>query len=103
MSKAALEHKVSSPVLLDLSNLSSVADWFFIASAENSRQIRAAAEKIVQRAGEAGVKPLGQEGLGRGETHWALVDLGEVVAHIFNPETRALYDLEGLWADAPRG
>ncbi|MDR2142237.1 MAG: ribosome silencing factor [Deltaproteobacteria bacterium] len=101
--KAALEHKVSAPVLLDLSGLSSVADWFFIASAENSRQIRAAAEKIVQRSLEAGIKPLGQEGLGRGETHWALVDLGDVVAHIFNAEARSLYDLEGLWADAPRG
>jgi ribosome-associated protein len=101
--RAALEHKVSSPVLLDLTGLSSVADWFFIASADNSRQIQAAAEKIVLRSREAGIKPLGQEGLGRGETRWALIDLGDVVAHIFNHEARALYDLEGLWADAPRG
>ncbi|MDR1578071.1 MAG: ribosome silencing factor [Deltaproteobacteria bacterium] len=101
--KAAQEHKIQAPILLDLRGLSSVADWFFIASGENSRQIRAAAEKIVQRSLEAGIKPLGQEGLARGEIHWALVDLGDVVAHIFNAETRVLYDLEGLWADAPRG
>jgi ribosome-associated protein len=101
--KAASEHKVEAPVLIDLSGLSSVADWFFIASAQNSRQIRTVADKIVQRSLEAGVKPLGQEGLSRGDIHWALVDLGEVVAHIFNAETRAVYDLEGLWADAPRG
>jgi ribosome-associated protein len=103
VSKAAQEHKLQTPVLLDLRGLSSVTDWFFVASAENSRQIRAAAEKIIQRSLEAGVKPLGHEGLGRGDLHWALVDLGDVVAHIFNAETRALYDLEGLWADAPRG
>ncbi|MDR1085002.1 MAG: ribosome silencing factor [Deltaproteobacteria bacterium] len=100
--KAAAEHKVHAPVLLDLSGLSSVADWFFITSAQNPRQIKTIADKIIQRSLEAGVKLLGQEGLVSGDIHWALVDLGEVVAHIFNDETRAYYDLEGLWADAPR-
>jgi ribosome-associated protein len=100
--KAALEHKVIAPVLLNLTGLSSVADWFFIASAESSRAVRAVAEKIVRRVAEFGVKPLGLEGLGQGESHWALLDLGDVVAHIFLPETRALYDLESLWVDAPR-
>jgi ribosome-associated protein len=102
VAKAALEHKVLSPVLLNLTGLSSIADWFFIASAENSRAVRAVADKIVRRALEAGVKPLGLEGLNQGESHWALLDLGDVVVHIFMPDTRALYDLESLWADAPR-
>lgn len=99
---AAGEHKPVNPVLLDLSALSSVADWFFIASAENPRQMSAIAEKIIRRARDRGVRPLGHEGLGRGEGHWVLVDLGDVVVHIFNLEARELYDLEGLWTDAPR-
>lgn len=99
---AAAEHKPLDPVLLDLSTLSSVADWFFIASAENPRQMSAIAEKIIRRAREKGVRPLGYEGLGRGDGHWVLVDLGDVVVHIFNLEAREMYDLEGLWTDAPR-
>ena len=97
---AAAEHKPLDPVLLDLSGRSSVADWFFIASAASARQLTAIAEKIIRRARERGVRPLGLEGLG-GE-NWVLVDLGEVVVHLFNQEARALYDLEGLWTDAPR-
>lgn len=100
MASAASEHKAVDPVLLDLSQLSSVAEWFFIASAEGPRQMNAIAEKIIRRAREHGVRPLGQEGLG--SDHWVLVDLGEVVVHLFNLESRSLYDLEGLWADAPR-
>jgi ribosome-associated protein len=99
---AAGEHKISSPVLLDLTGLSSVADFFYIASADSPRQVRTVAEKIVRRAKEAGVRPLGHEGLSLAETRWALIDLGAVVAHVFMPEARSLYDLEGLWADAPR-
>lgn len=100
---AAAEHKPIDPVLLDLSGRSSVADWFFVASADNPRQMEAIAEKIIRRARERGVRPLGHEGLGRGGTcPWVLVDLGDVVVHIFNLEARGLYDLEGLWTDAPR-
>jgi ribosome-associated protein len=97
---AAAEHKPIDPVLLDLSGRSSVADWFFIASATGARQMSAIAEKIIRRARERGIRPLGLEGLDSG--HWVLVDLGEVVVHLFNQEARALYDLEGLWNDAPR-
>ena len=97
---AAAEHKPIDPVLLDLSGRSSVADWFFIASAAGARQMTAIAEKIIRRARERGIRPLGLEGLGG--DHWVLVDLGEVVVHLFSQEVRALYDLEGLWTDAPR-
>ncbi|MDR2443203.1 MAG: ribosome silencing factor [Deltaproteobacteria bacterium] len=102
VAEAAREHKVVSPVILNLTGLSSVADWFYIASAENSRQVKAVAEKIVRRVREAGVRPLGQEGLSGSDSRWALLDLGDVVAHIFMPDTRSLYDLESLWSDAPR-
>jgi len=100
VASAAAEHKPIDPVLLDLSGRSPVADWFFIASAAGARQLTAIAEKIIRRARDRGVRPLGLEGLG-GDT-WVLVDLGEVVVHLFNQEARTLYDLEGLWTDAPR-
>jgi ribosome-associated protein len=100
VASAAAEHKPIDPVLLDLSGRSPVADWFFIASAAGARQLTAIAEKIIRRARDRGVRPLGLEGLG-GAT-WVLVDLGEVVVHLFNQEARTLYDLEGLWTDAPR-
>jgi len=99
---AASEHKAIDPVLLDLSGLSSVADWFFIVSADNPRQMSAIAEKIIRRAREHGCRPLGSEGLGKSGERWVLVDLGDVVVHIFNLESRELYDLEGLWTEAPR-
>ena len=100
VASAAAEHKPIDPLLLDLTGLSSIADWFFVASGENPRQMTAIAEKIIRRARDHGVKPLGQEGLG-GE-HWVLVDLGDVIVHIFNRESREMYDLEGLWTEAPR-
>jgi ribosome-associated protein len=92
---AAAEHQPINPVLLDLSHLSSVANWFFIASAKNSRQLATIADKIVRRATEHNIHPLGREG--QGSDHWLLIDLGEIVIHLFNPETRTFYDLEGLW------
>lgn len=101
---AALEHKALEPVLLNLEGLSPspISDWFFIASAQNPRQVSAIAEKIITRAREAGYRPLGVEGLNTAGSRWVLVDLGWVVAHIFSPETRALYDLESLWSGASR-
>jgi ribosome-associated protein len=100
--KAALEHKVISPVLLNLTGISNVTDFFYIASLDNSRQVKSVAEKIVLRVKEAGGRPLGLEGLSAPDTRWALIDLGDVIVHLFQPEARELYDLEGLWADAPR-
>ncbi|MDR2197925.1 MAG: ribosome silencing factor [Deltaproteobacteria bacterium] len=102
VSRAALEHKVSAPVLINLAGISQVADFFYIASLDSSRQVKSVAEKIVLRVKEAGGSLLGVEGLSAADVRWALIDLGDVIVHLFQPEARALYDLEGLWADAPR-
>lgn len=95
MVAAAAEHQPIDPILLDLSHLSSVANWFFIASAKNSRQLATIANKIIRRAIEHDVHPLGREG--QDGDHWLLIDLGEIVVHLFSPETRTFYDIEGLW------
>ena len=68
---------------------------------ESDRQVSAMAEHVLTRLKEEeGLRPLGTEGLETGQ--WVLLDFGEVVVHLFFTETRAFYDLEGLWADAPR-
>ena len=75
-------------------------DRFVICSASSERQVRAIAQSVLGKLKEAGQPPLGVEGLGGGA--WVLVDLGDVVFHAFHGAARGYYDLEGLWADAPR-
>jgi ribosome-associated protein len=83
-----------------------IADYFVITTARNPRQAMAIAREIegsVKQGPlkESGLKLLNAAGM-EGEGHWILLDLDLVVVHIFTAETRTLYDLENLWADAPR-
>ncbi|MHB8418838.1 MAG: ribosome silencing factor [Myxococcales bacterium] len=98
--EAALDKKAERPAVLDVRGLSSYADYVVLLSADNRRQIDAVAGEIEARLSGAGSRPLGTEG--NGDTGWMLLDFGDVVVHVFSPETRAFYDLEGLWSDAPR-
>ena len=84
---------------LDVSTLTSVTDVMVIASGTSSRHVAALADNVVERAKEAGVRPLGVEG--EAGADWVLVDLGDVVVHVMMPDARRLYDLERLWADLP--
>ncbi|MEH6472902.1 MAG: ribosome silencing factor, partial [Halopseudomonas sp.] len=74
---------------------SSVTDYMIIASGSSNRHVKSSAESVVIEAKKAGIQPLGIEGLDSGE--WALVDLGDVVVHVMQTQTRDLYDLESLW------
>ncbi len=80
---------------IDLRDRSSFADFMVIASGNSTRQVKAMADRLVQRAKAAGVQPLGVEG--DREAEWVLVDLVDVVVHIMLPQTRAFYNLEKLW------
>jgi len=71
-----------------------------ICSGENPAQIRAIAEAVQENFSKAKIFPAGKEGLDF--ARWALIDYGDMVIHIFDEETRAYYDLEKLWIDAPR-
>lgn len=82
--------------VLDVSELTSFTDTMIIASGRSGRQVRALADGVIQTAREQGIKPLGVEGLQEGE--WILVDLGDAVAHLMHPTTRAYYQLEKLWS-----
>ena len=86
--------------ILDVRGMTSYADYLVLASGESDRQVTAIADHIDERLKAQGVRPLGSEGRETGT--WVLLDYGEVVVHLFFTEVRASYDLDGLWADAPR-
>jgi len=92
--------KPTSLVHLDLRGICSFTDHFLIASAPSIRQVRAIAERIEERLLEERVRMLHREG--DLEARWILLDYSDVIIHIFDEETWLYYDLEGLWADAPK-
>ena len=84
---------------LDLAAVSSFADYFFICTADSTRQAQAIADHITEMVKkETGRRALGQEGYQAGE--WILIDLDEVIVHIFTPQLREYYRLEALWEEA---
>lgn len=95
------DKKALDVVVLDVRGIASYADYVVIASGESDRQVTAMAENVQQKLKqEDGLNTIGSEGTETGQ--WVLLDYGDVVAHLFNAEVRGHYDLEGLWADAPR-
>jgi ribosome-associated protein len=96
-----VDKKASDVIVLDVRGMSSYADYIVLASADSDRQVSAMAESVhVKIKEEDGLYPAGTEGRETGQ--WVLLDYHEVVAHLFLQDVRAFYDLEGLWADAPR-
>lgn len=87
-------------MLLDLSGVASYCDGFLVCTGTNRRHVRAIAEGIVEELREQGRRPVGVEGLDA--SRWVLLDFGGVIVHVFDEPMRGFYDLEGLWADAPR-
>ncbi len=97
---AALDKKAEDVTVLDVRGLTSYADYFVVMTADSDRQAGAIADHVEQTMKAKGVSKVGVEGYESGR--WILVDYGDVVAHVMNRESRGFYDLEGLWADAPR-
>ncbi len=98
--KAALGKKAFGLVVLDVKELTSIADAFIICSGRSNRQVTAISEHILRDLKKKGIRPLNVEGLKEG--HWVLLDYGDVVVHVFYESVRSFYDLEGLWIDAKR-
>lgn len=99
--RAADDKKADDVIILDVGETLSITDAFLIASAGNTRLVATIAEAIeaaVKAAGGPG--PIATEGLE--EANWVLLDFGGFVVHVFLDETRRYYDLERLWADAPK-
>ena len=87
--------KAQNVVAIDVSRLSDVMDTLVIASGSSNRQVRALAQHAADEAKKNGAPAMGTEGLDDGD--WALVDFGDVVLHVMQPETRDFYELEKLW------
>jgi ribosome-associated protein len=85
--------------VLELSEISSLADYFLICSGNSERQVQAIADAVVERLRADKVRPHHIEGYQPGR--WVLLDYGDFVVHVFDDSTRAFYALEKLWADAP--
>jgi ribosome-associated protein len=86
-------------VVLRLEDVSDALDWFVVATGDGVLQLQALEASVHERLKEGGQLPKGVEGP---SSRWILMDYVTVVVHIMSPEARAFYDLEGLWADAPR-
>ena len=97
---AALDKKAHDLAVLAVGDLTSIADYFILASATSERQAAAISDNIQERIREEmRVKPLLVEGATPGR--WILLDYGDFIVHIFTEETRRFYGLERLWGDAP--
>jgi ribosome-associated protein len=100
IAKAGLDKKAEQVLLIDVRGLTSYAEYFVVMTADSDRQAGAIADHVETEMKKAGVTKVGVEGYETGR--WILVDYGDVVAHVMSKEAREFYDLEGLWADAPR-
>lgn len=96
--QAALDKKAFDLRVLDIRDLTAMADYFVIASGRSDTQVRAIAEHVEETCRHSGARPLAIEGFGNGK--WVLLDLGDVVVHVFYHPVREFYDLERLWSKA---
>ncbi len=94
------QYRGQQTIILDLSGITPLFDYFIISTATNRRQMHAMADEVSKMMKASGSTRLGIEGYDT--SSWIVADFGDVVLHVFTPETRARYELEHLWADAPR-
>lgn len=97
ISKACNDKKAFDIKVLDISNLSSIGDYFLIASGNVTTQVAAIADEVEDKMGKLGFDLLQKEG--KSSARWILLDYGDIIVHIFHKEDRKFYDLERLWAD----
>ena len=92
------KHKAENIRVLGVSAITSIADYFLIASGGSANQVRSLADYVEETLAKEGKHPLRHEGYAVGD--WVTLDYGDVLLHIFRRETRDFYDLERLWVDA---
>jgi len=97
---AVWEKQAVDPVVLNLIGLTTITDYFLICSGSSARQVQTIADSVGTRLREQGMKSYQMEGYETGT--WVLIDVDDVVVHIFRDDIRKFYDLERLWADVPR-
>lgn len=97
--KAADGRRAEDITALKVDEISPMADYFVIMTGGSDRQVQAIANAVIEKAHETGVTIGGVEG--KNHAKWVLIDLGDVVVHVFREETRQFYNLEKLWSQAP--
>ncbi len=98
--QAALEKKASDVVILGVAELTSVADYFIVASGESERQVKAIAQNIEKLISSQFHRSPQIEGAG--PSTWILLDYGDIIVHVFKTDIREYYGLEKMWSDAPQ-
>ncbi len=98
--EAALDTKAQDPVVIELGDICSFTDYFFICTGTSSRHSQSIADAIEERLKQDGLRPLHIEGHSEGE--WILLDYFDFVVHIFSARAREFYDLERLWRTGKR-
>ncbi|HLX41415.1 MAG TPA: ribosome silencing factor [Ktedonobacteraceae bacterium] len=94
----ASDKKAADIILLDIRDVTTIADYFVICNGNNTRQVQAIADAIDEELGKQGANVLHREGTA--ETGWLLLDFGDVIVHIFGVKEREYYRLERLWSEA---
>ena len=94
----ALDDKKGEDIqVIDISQVSVLADYFIIANGNSESQVRALVDNVEEELGKAGYDMKPREGYGSG--NWVLMDFGEIIVHVFDKENRLFYDLERIWRD----
>ncbi len=98
MAVEALEDKKGEDIrVIDISEISTLADYFLIAAGSNRNQVQALSDSVQEKLGRAGYMTKNVEGYDM--ANWILLDFGDIIVHIFDSENRLFYDLERIWRD----
>lgn len=97
--KAADDKRAEDIMVLNMKGISLIADYFVICHGNSDKQVQAIAREIREKAEEQGHNLKRMEGFD--DARWVLIDIGDVVVHVFHKEERSYYNLERLWGDAP--
>ena len=94
----ALEDRKGEDIkVIDISGVSTIADYFIIANGTNDNQVRALVDSVEDKLAKEGFYAKQREGVGLGS--WVLLDFGQIIVHVFDKENRLFYDLERIWRD----
>jgi len=96
----ALDKKAYDVVVMDVGQLTSLADYFVVCTGRSDTQVQAIAQSIEESLKRSGIRAISVEGITRGQ--WVILDYADVVVHVFFEPVREFYDLDRLWARAPR-
>lgn len=97
---ALLDKKGEDVRVIDISQVSVMADYFLIANGSSENQVRALVDNVEEELGKAGYTVNQREGYGLGS--WVLLDFGDIIVHVFDKENRLFYDLERIWSDGKK-